>query len=104
MVVGYPFSVIGSFVLTCDLSSISALLVRVIIPGVQFPELGLSHLSHPGSSGSAVVDSDSGRLIGILRGAIAPPVSMMMGNLPVGSDSNISVATTSISINRFIKE
>lgn len=92
IVLGYPFAPIGSFLETWHRGHITALARREAGPGVFIHEIVLSTPSYPGSSGSAVVSAVDGRLLGLVRGALAPPEVLKIGNIPLGTDSSITFA------------
>lgn len=92
VVLGYPFAPIGSFLETWHRGHITALAQREAGPGVRIDEIVLSTPSYPGSSGSAVVSAVDGRLLGLVRGALAPPEVLRIGNIPLGTDSSITFA------------
>jgi S1-C subfamily serine protease len=93
-VLGYPFAPIGSMLETWTPSSVTAKASRVIGPGMTVEEIVLSMTSHPGSSGSAVVGRADGVLYGILRGTLAPPETLRIGEIAVGTDTSITYATS----------
>jgi len=94
LVVGYPFVVIGSFLETVEPCFISALGNRVLASGITRPEFIISHQTHPGSSGSPVIRRADGVVCGIVRGCLAPPGKISIGNLPLGTDTNITYTTS----------
>jgi len=94
LVVGYPFAPIGSFLETVEPCFISAIGNRVLASGIIRPEFIISHQTHPGSSGSPVIRRRDGVLCGIVRGCLAPPGVIFIGNLPLGTDTNITYTTS----------
>jgi len=94
VVLGYPFAPIGSLLETWTPSVITALARRQLAPGVHTDELVLGLQSHPGMSGAAVVGKHDGILYGILRGTLAPPEVMKIGDIPVASDTSVTFATS----------
>jgi len=93
VVLGYPFAPIGSMLETWTPGHVTARARQQIIEGVLVDEIVLSVTAHPGASGSAVVGRKDGVLYGILRGALAPPEVMKIGNLPVATDTTVTFAT-----------
>jgi len=94
VVLGYPFAPIGSFLETWTPGWVTALAIRRLAPGVEVDELVLSNVSHPGSSGSAVVGKADGVLYGILRGALAPPEVLKIGDIPIATDTSVTFASS----------
>lgn len=94
VVLGYPFAPIGSLLETWTPSVVTALARRQLALGVYTDELVLGLHSHPGMSGAAVVGKHDGILYGILRGTLAPPELMKIGNIPIASDTSVTFATS----------
>ena len=94
VVLGYPFAPIGSFLETWTPGFVTALAVRQLAPGVEVDELVLSNVSHPGASGSAVIGKSDGMLYGILRGALAPPEVLKIGDIPIATDTSVTFASS----------
>lgn len=94
VVLGYPFAPLGSVLETYVPCFVTALGRRRIAPGVEIDEVVLSTQAHPGSSGSAVVGRSDGIVYGILRGALAPPEVMRIGDIPIATDSSVTFATS----------
>ena len=94
LIVGYPYAVIGSVLETVETSTISALGRRSIFPDVSRNEIVLSHFTLPGSSGSPIVRKSDGKICGVLRGCLAPPSMISVGGLPIGTESNVTYATS----------
>lgn len=94
VVLGYPFAPLGSFLETWVPSTVSALALRNIAPGITVNEMVLAHTAHPGSSGSAVVGRNDGVLYGIVRGTLAPPEIMKIGDIPVATDTSVTFASS----------
>ncbi len=93
LIVGYPYAVIGSFLETVEPCYISAIGHRIIGDTIR-NEFILSHQTYPGSSGSPVIRKTDGTVCGIVRGCLAPPGMIVVGNLPLGTDSNITYSTS----------
>lgn len=94
VVLGYPFAPIGSLLETWTPSVVTALARRQLARGIHTDELVLGLQSHPGMSGAAVVGKHDGMLHGILRGTLAPPEVLKIGNIPVMSDTSVTFATS----------
>jgi Trypsin-like peptidase domain len=102
LVVGYPFSPLGSILETVQICNVSALGIRQMgVSGRR--ELILSAQTYTGSSGSPVLRRTDGKVCGIIRGCLAPPGLLSIGNLPLGTDTNITYATSSQFIPSLIK-
>lgn len=99
---GYPFCVLGSFLQVSDRSYISALGNRQILPGVSRKEFVIHHMTHIGTSGSPVISYETGELIGMVLGCLAPPETINAGGLPIGTDSSITFALSSEEIQKII--
>ena len=95
VVLGYPFAPLNSVLETWVPGHVSALARRVIAEDIEVDELVLSNVAHPGSSGSAVVGKVDGVLYGILRGSLAPPEVMKIGQVPIATDTTVTFATSS---------
>lgn len=93
VVLGYPFAPIGSVLETWIPSYVTALAKRQLAPALGIDELVLSVVAHPGLSGSAVVGKKDGVLYGILRGALAPPEVLKIGEIPIATDTSVTFAT-----------
>ena len=102
LVVGYPWAVLGSCLETAHPCHVSAKGLRKHVLDVGRAEIVLSIHSHPGSSGSPVVRKADGKIIGVLRGALAPPGLLAIGNLPIGTDSTVTFATSAHQITPLI--
>lgn len=94
VVLGYPFAPLGSFLETWTPGYVTAHAERQLAPGIAVDELVLSNVSHPGSSGSAVVGKTDGVLYGILRGALAPPEVLKIGDIPIATDTSVTFASS----------
>lgn len=94
VVLGYPFAPLGSFLETWSPSFVTALALRELAPGVEIEEIVLSAISHPGASGSAVVGRHDGLVYGLLRGALAPPEVIRIGDIPIATDTSVTFATS----------
>jgi S1-C subfamily serine protease len=92
IVIGYPYTPMGSYLETAQRCHISALGSRLSPGGNSRPELVLSVQVHPGSSGSPVVRHSDGTVCGVVRGSLAPPSPIKMGGIPLGSDSSVTYA------------
>jgi len=107
-VVGYPLSVIGSIIQTYEIGNVSALLARPIHGKTTAKEIVLNKQSYSGSSGSMIIDRRDNKIIGMLRGCIAPPAVISSGNLPLGTDTNITIGLLSsefiTQVNKLSKE
>jgi len=93
VIVGYPFAPMGSFLETADISRVSAIGNRLGPIAQNRFELIISHQTHFGSSGSPVVRRIDGSVCGIIRGCLAPPSALSLGNIPLGTDSSVTYAT-----------
>jgi S1-C subfamily serine protease len=93
VIVGYPFSAIGSMLETAQIAHVSAIGKRLVIGGASTLELILSAQTHPGSSGSPVIRRSDGAVCGVIRGCLAPPSVLAIGNLPIGTDTSVTFAT-----------
>lgn len=94
IMLGYPFAPLGSFLETWTPCTVTALARRRIAERVEVDEMVLSAQTHVGSSGSAVVGKNDGILYGIVRGALAPPETLRVGKIPIGTDSSVTFATS----------
>jgi S1-C subfamily serine protease len=92
VVLGYPFAPLGSLLETWTPTYVTAIARRMVSTTVGIDELVLSMHSHVGSSGSAVVGAKDGVLHGIVRGALAPPEVIKIGDVPVGTDTSVMLA------------
>jgi Trypsin-like peptidase domain len=101
-VLSYPYSVIGSFLETFDICRITALGRRNVINGISCREFITNSQAHPGCSGGALIRLSDKKLIGVIRGSLAPPIGMFLsGNgaeFPMGTDSSVTFAVSSQSI------
>jgi S1-C subfamily serine protease len=103
VVLGYPFAPIGSFLETWTPSYVTAIAQRHITPVVMVDEIVLSATAHPGSSGSAVMGKKDGVLYGIVRGALAPPEVLRIGDIPIATDTSVTFATSAHVIHELLK-
>lgn len=94
LVVGYPFAAIGSFLETVEPCHVSAVGNRFLGTNINRYEYIITHQTHPGSSGSPVIRKSDGAVCGIVRGCLAPPGIVSIGNLPLGTDTNVTYATS----------
>jgi len=94
VVLGYPFAPLGSFLETWTPAHVTALARRQIAPGLEVDEIILSAVSHPGASGSAIVGRHDGIIYGLLRGALAPPEVIKIGEIPIATDTSVTYATS----------
>ena len=90
---GYPFAPIGSLLETWAPGTVIARTRRMITPKSGIDEFVISNQSHPGSSGSAVLGREDGILYGILRGSLAPPEMLRVGNIPIATDTSVTFVT-----------
>ena len=77
--------------------------LRQLAPGISVNELVLAHTSHPGSSGSAVVGKSDGVLYGIVRGTLAPPEVMKIGDIPIATDTSVTFASSAHYLQELIR-
>jgi len=103
IVLGYPFAPLGSMLETWTPGHVSALAKRIISIGFGIDELVLSNVSHPGSSGSAVVGKKDGILYGILRGTLSPPEVMRIGNIPIATDTSVTLVSSAHYLHELIE-
>jgi len=103
VVVGYPYSTLGSFLETAQLTNISAKGERLFLGKLEIPEIIISHQTLQGSSGSAVIRRVDGTLCGIIRGTLAPPSVVSIGNIPLASDTNVTYVTYGSIISQHLK-
>lgn len=94
VVLGYPFAPLGSILETWTPCFVSALARRRISGEVQVEEIVLTAQAHPGSSGSAVVGKHDGVLYGIVRGSLAPPEVIRIGDIPIATDTSVTFGTS----------
>lgn len=94
VVLGYPFAPIGSLLETWTPSFVTALGRRQLTSDLYTDELVLSAHSHPGMSGAPVVGKNDAVLYGILRGTLAPPEALRIGDIPLGADTSVTFATS----------
>lgn len=104
LIIGYPFAVMGSFLETVEPCSISAIGNRLLANNATRYEFILAHQTHSGSSGSPVVRKSDGTVCGIIRGCLAPPGVLSIGNMPIGTDTNVTYATSAHVIPTLISE
>ena len=67
-------------------------------------EVILSAQTYSGSSGSPVLRRSDGRVCSVVRGCLAPPSGLSIGNMPLGTDSNITYATSAHIIPNLMSE
>lgn len=103
LVIGYPYSTIGSFLETVSLTNVSAKGRRIFMNTIKVDEIIISHQTLQGSSGSAVVKRSDGSLCGIVKGTLAPPNVVSIGDIPLASDTNVTYVTFSSIINETLK-
>lgn len=103
LVIGYPYSTLGSFLETVSLSNVSAKGRRIFMKLIKIDELIISHQTLQGSSGSAVVRRSDGALCGIVKGTLAPPNIVSIGDIPLASDTNVTYVTFSSILNETLK-
>ncbi len=103
LVLGYPYSTLGSVLETTEITHVSAKGRRMFLNTIGVDEIILSHNAHQGSSGSAVVRRKDGALCGIIRGSLTPPNVMSIGDIPLASDSTITYCTFSSIIKKHIQ-
>lgn len=94
VVLGYPFVPIGSLLETWTPAYVTAIAKRHLSASLSVDELVLSVTAHPGSSGSAVVGKKDGVLYGIVRGALAPPEVLRIGDIPIATDTSVTFASS----------
>lgn len=94
VVLGYPFAPVGSFLQTWSPGFVVALARRQVLEGVTVDELVLSNQDQPGLTGAAVIGRQDGVLHGILRGALSPPEVMRVGQIPIATDTSVTIATS----------
>lgn len=94
VVLGYPFATIGSMLETWTMAHVSAQSRRQLSKNFLVDELVLSMVTHPGASGSPVFGHKDGVLYGIVRGTLAPPGLLHVGNVPIGTDTSIAFASS----------
>ncbi|MBN2597236.1 MAG: trypsin-like peptidase domain-containing protein [Marinifilaceae bacterium] len=103
LVIGYPYSTLGSFLETVSIAHVSAKGRRLFMKTMKIDELIISHQTLQGSSGSAVVKRSDGSLCGIIRGTLAPPNVISIGEIPLASDTNVTYVTFSSIIDEILK-
>jgi S1-C subfamily serine protease len=94
VVLGYPFAPIGSLLETWNPTYIIAIARRALTPSLFTDELVIGSQSHPGMSGAAVVGKNDGVLYGVLRGTLAPPETLRIGDIPIATDTSVTFATS----------
>jgi hypothetical protein len=94
VVLGYPFSPIGSTLETWTPTHVSALGSRKVGPGASVEEIVLSMQGHPGISGSPVIGRQDGILHGIVRGVLSAPEVIDAGGIPIGTDTSVTFAVS----------
>jgi|GEM_PF-5426218 len=95
LILGYPYSTLGSTLETTEISHISAKGRRLFMNRISIDELIISHQTLQGSSGSAVIRRSDGILCGIIRGSLTPPNVISIGDIPIASDSSVTYCTFS---------
>lgn len=103
IVLGYPYSTLGSFLETASITHVSAKGRRMFMNKIQIDEFIISHQTLQGSSGSAVVKRSDGSLCGIVRGTLAPPNIVSIADVPLASDTNVTYVTFSSIISETLK-
>lgn len=103
IVVGYPFAPMDSILETVQICYVSALGIRQMGVATR-REIILSAQTYSGSSGSPVLRRSDGKVCGVVRGCLALPSGLNVGNMPLGSDSNITYATSAHIIPTLVKE
>lgn len=103
VIVGYPYAPLGSVLETAEKCSVSAIGNRVFMDTIEVNEIVVSHQTYQGSSGSPIIRSSDGLLCGIVRGCLAPPEMLSIGNIPIGTDSNITYAVNASIIPNIIE-
>lgn len=95
VVLGYPFSPMGSVLETWHTCTVTALGRRMIFGPIMRDELVLSLTAHPGQSGSPVVRKRDGLICGVLRGCLAPPgvQAFNIGGIQPWTDTTVTFAT-----------
>lgn len=104
LVVGYPFAALGSFLETVEPCHISAVGNRMLANKVSRYEFIVSHQTYLGSSGAPVIRRSDGAVCGVIRGCLAPPGMISIGNMPLGTDSNVTYATSAHVLPSLIEE
>ena len=72
--------------------------------GISRFEFIISHQTHPGSSGSPLIRKSDGVVCGIVRGCLAPPGVISIGNMPIGTDTNVTYVTSAHIVPQLIKK
>lgn len=104
LIVGYPYVILESFLETVEFCRVSALGNRLLHNEIHRHEFIVSHQAHLGSSGSPVIRKSDGVICGILRGSLAPPTLIAIGNIPIGGDSTITYATSAHVVPELLKD
>lgn len=104
LLLGYPYVSLGSILETAEVCHISALGQRLFMEKIPINEFIISHQTLVGSSGSPVIRRSDGVVCGMLRGCLAPPDVISIGNIPLGTDSNITYVINSIYFKIIIEE
>lgn len=94
LIVGYPYIILDSFLETVEFCRVSALGQRLVSTTVHRHEFIISHQAHLGSSGSPVIRERDGTVCGVLRGSLAPPSGISIGQIPIGGDSTVTYVTS----------
>ena len=63
---------------------------------IKIEEFVISHQTYSGSSGSPVIRLSDGIICGMVRGCLALPEVISVGNMPLGADSNITFVINSV--------
>ncbi len=104
IVAGYPYIGLGSMLETAEICNISAIGQRLFMGLYPVNELVISHQTLAGSSGSPVIKRSDGTICGMIRGCLAPPEVISIGNMPIGTDSNITYVINSCHFKTAIDE
>lgn len=95
LMVGYPYVGLNSLLETAEKTHISALGQRLFMGNIKIEEFVISHQTYSGSSGSPVIRLSDGVICGMVRGCLALPEAISIGNMPLGTDSNITFVINS---------
>ena len=93
-VLSYPFALAGSTIETMDRCVVSAKCERIISSNVEVSEFMTNSISHPGTSGGALIRLNDWKLVGIVRGSLSPKPIASLGHIPFGTDSSVTITTS----------
>lgn len=98
LMVGYPYVGLNSLLETGKKTHISALGQRLFMGNIKMEEFIISHQTYSGSSGSPVITISDGVICGRVRWGLTLPEAISIGNMPLGTDSNITFVINCVNL------